>query len=133
MTTFAAQINAWTAKTRARKTAVVQKSAQDVIAVAQTPVAKGGRMPVDTGFLRNSLQSSLNGSTPLSGAESYAMVVAQMEAGDVAEFGWTAEYARHVEYGARGRPGRFFVGGAAQKWPQIVAANIAKAKAAVNG
>lgn len=131
MNTFTGQIDAWVAKTVQRTEAVIKASTQDVIADAQVPVAKGGRMPVDTGFLRNSLQSSLAGSTSLSGGESYVMIAAQMEVGDVAEFGWTADYARHVEYGARGRPGRFFAGGAARKWPEIVAANVAKAKAAV--
>lgn len=133
MSKFTAQVDAWVRKTEARLNAVVKGSAQDLIADAQQPVAKGGRMPVDTGFLRNSLQSSLLGSTTLSGADSYVAVVAGMEAGDVAEFGWRAEYAQHVEYGARGRPGRLFAGGAARKWPQIVAANVAKAKATVNG
>lgn len=130
---FAAQIDAWTRKTKARMDAVVKASAQDVIALAQTPVAKGGNMPVDTGFLRASLQSSLNGSTGLTGPESYALTVAGMGAGDVATFGWTANYAAHVEYGTRGRAGRHFVGNAALHWQEIVAGNVAKAKAAVNG
>lgn len=114
-------------------TAVVRASAQDVMERAQRPVAKGGNMPVDTGTLRNSLQSSLQGSTSLTGGESYIMVAAQMDAGDVATFTWgkPADYARFVEYGTRGRPGRFFMRNAVAGWKQIVAANIARAKAAV--
>lgn len=133
MTTFSAQIDAWVAKTQARMDAVIKASAQDVIALAQKPVAKGGNMPVDTGFLRASLQSTLNGTSGLTGPESYVFTAGKMKAGDVASFGWTANYARHVEYGARGRPGRHFVGNAALQWQPIVAANVAKAKAAVNG
>ena len=130
---FSAQIDAWTRKTKARMDAVVKSSTQDVVALAQKPVAKGGNMPVDTGFLRASLQSSLNGSTGLTGPESYTLTVANMEAGDVATFGWTASYARHVEYGTQGRPGRHFVGNAALQWQRIVADNVTKAKAAVHG
>lgn len=129
--TFTAQIDDWVRKTKARMDAVVKGSAQAVVQDAQVPVAKGGRMPVDTGFLRNSLISSLQGGTALGGATGYTAVVGGMEAGDVVTFTWTANYARHVEYGARGRTPRLFVGGAVRKWPQIVASEIAKAKAAV--
>ena len=120
---FAAKVEAWVRETKERMTLVIRASAQDVIEEAQAPVAKGGNMPVDTGFLRNSLQSSLNGSTSLTGAESYVMVASRMVVGSVADFGWSANYARHVEYGARGRKGRFFVRNAAAQWQDIVDAN----------
>lgn len=123
MPTFAAQMDAWADKTKRRVSDIVKQSAQDVVEDAQTPVAQGGRMPVDTGFLRNSLASGLNGSELAQGADSYVLTVAAMEMGDVARFAWTADYAVHVEYGARGLPGRHFVGVAAARWPQIVEAN----------
>jgi hypothetical protein len=128
---FTAQLSAWAKKTQRRQQAILRASASDVIDLAQTPIAKGGNMPVDTGFLRNSLQSSLSGSTSLTGPDSYALVAGQMEPGDVARFGWTASYAGSVEYGTRGRPGRYFVRNAARQWPHIVKANVAKAKAAI--
>jgi hypothetical protein len=42
-----------------RMTALMRQSLQDVINIMQEPVAKGGRMRVDTGFLRSSGQGSL--------------------------------------------------------------------------
>jgi len=129
--TFSAQIDAFVAKTKRRISAVLKQSTQDVIELAQTPVAKGGHMPVDTGFLRSSLQSSLLGGTSLSGPESYVLLAVGFEPGMVAEFGWTANYARHVEYGTRGRPGRHFVGNAAAQWDAIVQKNAARAKVAI--
>lgn len=126
MATFEAQVSAALSRHRARLEAVFRQSAQEVIADAQVPVAKGGRMPVDTGFLRNSLVSGLNGAVTSSGPDGYVLTIAGAGLEDTVFAGWTANYARHVEYGARGRPGRFFMRGAAQKWPQIVAANAKK-------
>ena len=122
---FAASLKGFKDRTLDKVEAVFKQSVQEVIADAQVPVAKGGRMPVDTGFLRNSMVSGLNGSTSLTGPDSYALVIAQAGLDDVIFAGWTAEYARHVEYGARGRPGRFYMRGAAQKWQTIVNKNAA--------
>lgn len=122
---FEATVAAHVARYKATLERVFKASAQDVIELAQRPVAQGGRMPVDTGFLRNSLVSGLNGSTALSGANSYVVTIAGADLGDSIFAGWTANYARHVEYGARGRAGRFFMRGAAQQWQQIVDRNAA--------
>lgn len=126
-----AELGQWATKNKRRMDAVVKGSTQDVVAIAQTPKAKGGRMPVDTGFLRNSLMSSISGGLGVQGAASYVMVAAGMKGGDMATFQWTAEYARFVNDGANGRTGAFFLEGAADQWPQIVRRNVAKAKAAV--
>ncbi len=80
-------------------------------------------MPVKTGFLRNSLIAGLNGSTSLTGLNSYVLAIGRMELGDVVFGGWTAEYAAAQEYGSQGRVGRFFMRGAAQQWQAIVAKN----------
>lgn len=127
--TFTAQIESFAAKSKAKIELVFKQSAQDVFEIAQRPVAKGGRMPVDTGFLRNSFVAGLNGSTSLSGADAYALVIAGADLGDVVFGGWTAEYARHIEYGTSRMVGRHFALGAAQEWQRIVAANVEKAKA----
>jgi len=110
-----------------RVDAVVKQATHDVAKVAQTPVAKGGRMPVDTGFLRNSFTAQLMGGAAMSGPDAYTMIAGAMKAGDVATFGWTAEYARAVEYGANGRPGRHFVAGAVDQWQAIVRDVVARA------
>ena len=127
MATFEAAIDAWVRATQERVTAVVRQSAQDVFRAAQVPVAQGGDMPVVTGFLRNSLATSLNGGSPdVSGADSYVLQIARMAAGDAVLGAWTAEYARKVHFGEGGRPGRFWVTRAAAQWQQIVKKNAAE-------
>lgn len=132
---FGAEIKAYVDKTKAGMRDVMRESIQDVLDIAQTPVAKGGRMPVDTGNLRNSLVSGLNGSFGASGADGYVLTLAGMELGDEARFGWTAPYALRMELGFTGmdslgrkyqQGGRHFVGTAAAQWPSIVARNAAE-------
>ena len=126
--TFTAQVKRINSRNLRKIEAVVKQSAQEVFADAQLPVAQGGRMRVDTGFLRNSLQTSLNGGTALSGADSYVLKIAEMSLGDTLFGGWTADYALAREFGARGQSPDFFMRGAAQKWPQIVAKNARLAR-----
>ena len=126
-----ATLDQWTKKTEKRIDAVLKDATQSVVAVAQQTKAKGGRMPVDTGNLRNSLQSSVAGGASGEGKESYIMVAAGMNGGDLATFVWTAKYAAAVNNGNRGRPGAHFVEGAVDQWPAIVRASTAKAKARV--
>lgn len=135
-----AQLDQWTLKAERRIDAVIKDSTQSVVEVMQTPKAKGGKMPVDTGNLRNSLMSSLSGGVGAMGPASHIMVAASMKAGDTATFTYTAEYARRVNSGFVGQDslgrtynqqGAFFVEGAVDQWPAIVRASVAKAKAAV--
>lgn len=135
-----ANLDAWARATQERMNAVVRGSAQEIARIAQTPWTKGGRLPFKDGNLLNSFQSSLNGSTALTGELSYVAVTASMEAGDVAEFGWTAAYAKRLEYGFTGQDslgrtynqqGRHFMSGAMAEWPRVVTEQVAKAKAAV--
>ena len=127
-------LDQWTKKTEKRIDAVLKDATQSVVAVAQQTKAKGGRMPVDTGNLRNSLQSSVAGGAMGEGKESYIMVAGNMKGGDLATFTWGNDdvpYARPVNNGNRGRPGAHFVEGAVDQWPAIVRASIVKAKARV--
>jgi len=133
-------LDQWTKKTEKRIDAVLKDATQSVVAVAQQTKAKGGRMPVDTGNLRNSLQSSIAGGASGEGESSHILVAPLMEGGDVATFTWTAEYARRVNNGFTGadslgrnysQVGAHFVEGAVDQWPAIVRASIAKAKARV--
>lgn len=127
---FSAQIDEWIAETEERIEATIKQSAQTVIERMQLPVGKGGNMPVDTGFLRASLQASIHQPYPANIANpgvpkdwnqsETIMAIANLELGGTIYATYTAEYAGHVEYGARGRPGRGFVRLAAQQWPQIV-------------
>lgn len=134
--TFSAQIAAAVAEIKGGVEAVVKQSAQDVLEEASRPVAQGGNLPVDLGFLRNSLSVALNAEPTgpsakpdgysNTGAPAVELAIAGFEMGDTISARWTAEYAPHVEYGARGRPGRAFVRQAAQKWASFVAANAAR-------
>lgn len=135
-----ANLGDWATKTMDRSNAVIKGSTQRVGDIAQTPKAKGGRMPVLDGILRGSFTSSLNGGAGAEGESSHVLVATAMEAGDVATFGWTAEHAMRLNYGftgtdAKGRtynqPGNHFLEGATDQWQRIVDGEIAKAKAAV--
>lgn len=123
---FAKQVGAFVAKSDARMLAVFRQSAQDMIEEAQTSRGAGGNLPVDTGFLRNSGQASLN-TTPsgepikpknYSGGswnpDEAALVISKAQLGDRVIFGYVARYAPYMEarYG--------WVRLAAQNWPQIV-------------
>lgn len=107
---FSAQVDDIVINTSKRLTALMRQSLQDVVNDAQTPVAKGGRMRVDTGFLRASGQASLTGmpSGPRRGerkepnsyqyqANLTEAKLADLKLGDVFYFGWTAEYAKYRE------------------------------------
>ena len=126
-----ATLDQWTKKTEKRIDAVLKDATQSVVAVAQTSKGHGGRMPVITNTLRDSLQSSIAGGASGEGESSHILVAPLMEGGDVATFTWTAEYAAAVNNGNRGRPGAHFVEGAVDQWPAIVRASIRKAKVAV--
>lgn len=141
-TTFFAQVDAWTKKSAKRMTAVLRESAQRVIDQAQTvgpSVASptggsGGRMPVDTGFLRASMAVSFTGmptgpsrneggtSVTYDGHD-VTLVLARATPGQTIYAGWTAEYAPMMEerYG--------FMRGAAQNWQPIVRQVVNEAKA----
>lgn len=58
---FTAQVEQMIANSKEAMLAVVQGSIRDMTNDMQIPVAKGGRMRVDTGFLRASARASLNG------------------------------------------------------------------------
>ena len=135
-----ATLDQWTKKTEKRIDAVLKDATQSVIAVAQTSKGHGGRMPVITNTLRDSLESSIAGGASGEGEESYILVAGNMKGGDLATFTWTAEYARRVNDGFVGddklgrtysQVGAHFVEGAVDQWPAIVRASIRKAKVAV--
>jgi hypothetical protein len=102
---------------------VARQSTQDVIREAQRTTAEGGDMPVDTGFLRNSLVTEVRGGEVGVGADSYTLGVSSMQLGDAFQVSWTAEYAipRHYMVNANGGLWR---DKAAQQWTRIVAENV---------
>lgn len=126
--TFTAQVEDIVAGNNERLTALMRQSIQDVVNDMQTPVGKGGKMRVDTGFLRASGQASLNGmpTGPSRGDAggkytyddgSVIVTIGQLKLGSILWFGWTANYAKYREaYDG-------FLESALQKWPQIVKRN----------
>lgn len=146
---FAADIERWAEATEAKLRAVFRMSAQDVIEVMQevgpsktNPASAGtGRMPVATGFLRASLKVQLNADPPPAnvanpnpdGRVSFnpaaaTLVINQAEIGDRVTAGFTANYARAVNYGTSKMSGYHFVEYASGQWQQIVRRNVERAK-----
>lgn len=114
---FEQDISRWTNKAERRMDAAFKTAVQNLVEESQTPRARGGRMPVDTSFLRNSGQAALNsvpsgGSSP-SNMDSVPLVISRAQPGDRIVFGWTAQYARAME-------NRYaFMRSAAQNWNKI--------------
>lgn len=125
---FSAQVSDIVKRCEIRMDALVKQSVQDLIDDAQTPVAKGGRMRVDTGFLRASGQLSFtgmpsgpnrpeDGATGFQWSENISVSLAGYKSGDTIYFGWTAEYAGVREFYDG------FLAGAVQNWQKIVDRN----------
>jgi hypothetical protein len=139
---FYAQVDAWAKKSVNRMLYVRNTAITAVINDAQTPVAKGGRMRVDTGFLRASGQLSLTGmpSGPVRGDANakpfeygdgtkitpVALILVQASLGTNIFWGWSADYARARE----SKDG--FLRLAVQRWPEYVDNAVRDAKARIN-
>lgn len=133
MKSFGAQVSDWVKQTEGVLEAVVKESVQRVISEAQKPVGRGGRMRIDTGFLRASGQASTSAMPTIDGANvpgpgvtynynegAIALVILGAQMGQTIYFGYTAGYAAAREYGARGQSPDAFVRMAAKQWPLIV-------------
>ena len=123
-------VSEWAAKTQARLDAVFKTAAQDIAREVQTPRAKGGKLPVDTAFLRNSFAADVNSTPSGNGNSSYSagpisIVINRAKIGDRVVFGWGANYAIYME-------ARYsFLRSAAQNWQQIVDKAAQKVKTRV--
>jgi hypothetical protein len=130
---FSAQVAAFAEKIPGAVEAVFKESVQELVAEMQTPIGQGGRMRVDTGFLRASLMAStaampaINSSSKPVDGQSYGYDAGQIEAvilgsdiNDTLFFGYTAAYAGHREYGSNGQAPDAFVRSAAQRWDSTV-------------
>lgn len=136
---FSATIDAWVAESQRRLEAVVKTAAQDVAEEITRPVGAGGRMKIDTGYLRASLLASTaampmidRDSRPAEGGvygdPNVSLVIAGAQMGEPIYLGFTASYAAHREYGARGQSPDGFVRGAADQWQRIVREAVSKVK-----
>jgi hypothetical protein len=130
MSRFDQQVRDFRRKYNARMRVIARTAVQDTISQAQRTMPEGGRMRIDTGFLRASIQAAL-GTMPrgpstndggYGGKRKYALgqqvagepvpvTLLKWEPGkDVLYVGWTASYARPREY----HDG--FLRGAVAKW-----------------
>ena len=127
---FIADVNRWADLSADKMLRVAKQSTDDVVRIAQTPVAKGGMMPVDTSTLRNSLVVELNGAQVGAGADSYTLGIAGLQLGDAVTVAWTAEYAipRHYKPPSFGQGGGMWRDSAAAQWQNIVSANVRRAR-----
>lgn len=105
---FSATVDKWTRKTEARTEAVFKQSAQALFEQAQTTVNEGGKLRIDTGFLRYSFSTSLSGPptgpsiNPYESGSQQAdwnsadtvLTINGAKLGDSIWGGWTASYAR---------------------------------------
>ncbi len=121
---FANQIDAIFDKYDRQLERIAKTATREVFEEAQKPRSRGGRMPVESGKLRESLTVKGRAGR-FTGATSYRAVAAMMQPGDVVVGGWSTGYERLAEYRAGFREA------AATSWPQIVARSIARAKATV--
>ena len=125
-------IDQWVAKSQARLDAVWKTAAQDIAREVQTPSAKGGKMRVDSGYLRNSFAADINATPSGNGETPYtngpiSIVINRAKIGDRVVFGWSAQYSVFVE-------ARFsFLRSAAQNWQQIVDKSAQKVRTRVGG
>ena len=127
--TIGADMEAIVDRTEQKMIDVVRASIRDVVNEMQQPVAKGGRMRVDTGFLRASGRASTTGfpsgvgQRPAEGTFTYDgeavnAVLLSLNFGDTFYWGWVANYAPYRElYDG-------FMEAALQNWSRIVAFNI---------
>jgi hypothetical protein len=143
--TFAATVSDWCHGVEGAVEDIVKESVQELVSIVRTPRKQGGRMRIDTGFLRASLMASTSqmpsinpaanppadakpNSVPFN-AGPIELVILGSEVGDTIYIGYTAAYAAHREYGANGQEGDAFVRTAAQRWPAIVAGKEAELRA----
>lgn len=141
--TFAASVRDWADRTKAAQDDVLRSSVEDVMALAsasqesyrtRSGPAQQGLIPVDTGHLRNTVASELNGGGAFATDQKndVTLTINQMSAGDYLHVAWTAEYARRINSGFVGtdsagrtynQPGVHFVERAADNWDEIVRQN----------
>jgi hypothetical protein len=130
---FTTSIDKFVVDTEKKMLIVARESIEKLVEEAQTPVLKGGKMRVDTGFLRSSGVAALNAVPrgPSKGdkkqrytwtGDSVTVTLAKMKLGDSFFFGWTANYTKYREaYDG-------FLDSALQKWQSYVNMSVRRFK-----
>lgn len=141
---FSATIDDWVRKTKARQEAVAKTATQELFFEVIKPTAQGGRMRVDTGFLRASFVASLDAPVNLvtenpdpkngeftTDLGAISLVINGAELGQIIFGTFTANYARPRELGSRGQPPDAFVLANAQNWQQFVTDAIIQVRSSI--
>ena len=135
--TFSASVKGWSEKAKRNARFVVMEASEGVynaMTERQPGVKEAGgsfavgRVPVDTGFLANSVQVEVGGAVTGTGTPDFIGAIAGFEEGQPIQAAFTAEYARHVEYGTGRMAGRFFVRSAISQWRGLVRRAAARYK-----
>lgn len=130
---FSEQIGAWASSTEKRIDAVYARSIELLAEEMSKTTKEGGKVPIDTGNLANSLLASKQGMPatsdgPFTGSN-VGIITATIRANQSAWLGYQAKYARRVNNGfigadSRGRVynqrGAHFVETAVANWSNIV-------------
>jgi hypothetical protein len=141
---FSEQVDAYMKKYKKRLLDTARESVHETIELAQKPRDNGGRMPVITQFLQGSIVAAIGqipsgkskpakagdeaGKTEGS-AVSVELAKWDPNRGEVFYVGWSAAYARRVEYGFKdtdklgrkyNQEGAGFLRGAMEKWDETV-------------
>lgn len=125
---FAAQVEAWTAKSERALAEVVRESARGAAEI----LTDRAKIPVVTGNLRNSLAASLSGPPRIDWTKGHrftdlsevASVLKAAEPGHTIFLGFRAPYAERVEFGKSGGFWRLTI----QRWPAIVAEAVKRVR-----
>lgn len=156
---FSRQIKDLTGKYKKRMTATMRDAVQETAAIAQKPRGDGGNMPVVTNFLRASMLGAVgtmpSGETKAAKGKDYksesdtagdtlgvALLHWEPSKGEVFYVGWSAAYARRIEYGFYGADslgrvyemddvgvlGAGYLRSATQKWSETVDSSAKKIK-----
>ena len=129
--TFSASVKGWSEKAKRNSRLIVMEASEAVYsAMTERHAGVGepggsfvtGKVPVDTGFLANSVHVEISGALVGQGTPDFMGVISGMKIGDSIEAAFTAEYAAAVNYGTAHMAGRFFVNQAVAQWPAFVAA-----------
>lgn len=131
MTTIKEQLDAWAAKAKGRTETVLRTAVSDMVEDMQETTAQGGRMRVDTEFLRDSINAGAgtvpSGPSdpkvdPQGNSHNVFITINAWDGKQPLYIGYSANYAAHRElYDG-------FIEGAVQKWPEFVGDALTKAK-----
>lgn len=141
---FSAAVGKWATQTPQRIAAVRRRSIELLADEMTRTKPQGGRVPVDTGNLSRSLVASTESmpktSEPPTQGFNVGAVTALLRNDQPLWLGYTAVYARRMNYGMVGsdklgrvynQSGNYFVEGAIAEWPNIVRKAAREIKQAV--